>query len=132
MRDAARVADPVAFVRADWHLHRRIAELSPNSMLCSFYLSLLDQIEGHTLSVLPVQEQPLPEYIAQRHLLHRDLVDAIADHNRDRALELIKQHNISDPRKPQSSATVAMTTAGDQSGGPVCLLIVQFKTPSKG
>lgn len=96
MRDAVDQLDPTAFVRANWALHAQIAEVSPNAMLRSLYLTLLEVIERHTLSVLPVDEQPLPDYIAQRHHLHSDLVEAIATHDRDRALHLITEHNTTD------------------------------------
>ncbi|MEV0522173.1 hypothetical protein AB0I66_02015 [Streptomyces sp. NPDC050439] len=45
------------------------------------------------MSVLPTSDQPLGEYIAQRHHLHRDLVDALDRRDRDEALRLIHEHN---------------------------------------
>jgi DNA-binding FadR family transcriptional regulator len=93
MNEAIEANDPVEFTRANWGLHARIAEVSPNVMLRSLYTSLLDLIESHTLSVLPVAEQPLPEYIAQRYRLHSRLVEAIAVRDRDEALRLIAEHS---------------------------------------
>lgn len=104
MSEAVEDDDPVAFVRANWALHAKIAEVSPNAMLRSLYLTLLELIETHTLTVLPVSEQPLPEYIAQRHRLHSDLVEAIADHDRARALQLIHEHNTTDSITPHAEA----------------------------
>ncbi len=100
MRAAADELDPVAFIRANWGLHARIAALSPNVMLRSLYTSLLDLIESHTLSVLPVSEQPLLEYVAQRYELHARLVEAIAGRDRALALRLISEHNTTDLLKP--------------------------------
>lgn len=100
MRAAADELDPVAFIRANWGLHARIAALSPNVMLRSLYSSLLDLIESHTLSVLPVSEQPLLEYVAQRYELHARLVEAIAGRDRALALRLISEHNTTDLLKP--------------------------------
>ncbi|MFB9467692.1 FadR/GntR family transcriptional regulator [Streptomyces cinereospinus] len=93
MEHAVTAADPVAFVHANWRLHAAIASISPNALLSSLYTHLLDLIEGHTLSVLPASEQPLGEYIAHRHALHRDLVDALDRRDRDEALRLISEHN---------------------------------------
>ena len=92
---AAAVAryDPTAFVHANWQLHARIATVSPNPVLRSLYLNLLDQIESRTLDVLPVSEQPLPAYIAERLRLHAAIVDALDSRDRDLALHLITQHN---------------------------------------
>jgi DNA-binding FadR family transcriptional regulator len=96
MYDAVTANDPDAFIRANWGLHARIAEVSPNVMLRSLYSSLLDIIESHTLSVLPVTEQPLPEYIAQRYQLHASLVEEIAARDAGQALHLIAEHNTTD------------------------------------
>lgn len=95
MAQAVEEADPVAFVHANWRLHAAIAAISSNTLLSSLYTSLLDLIESHTLSVLPSSEQPLGEYIAQRHELHRALVDALDRRDRDEALRLIHEHNTS-------------------------------------
>lgn len=103
MREAAAAQDAIAFVRANWTLHARIAAVSPNVMLRSLYTSLLDVIEDHTLSIVPVRDQPLPDYIAHRYQLHSDLVEAIAAHDRQAALRLIHQHNTTDALTPQSS-----------------------------
>ncbi|MFF1273091.1 FadR/GntR family transcriptional regulator [Streptomyces marokkonensis] len=95
MERAVSAADPVAFVHANWRLHAAIAAISPNALLSSLYTHLLDLIESHTLSVLPTSDQPLNEYIAHRHVLHRDLVDALDRRDRDEALRLIHEHNTS-------------------------------------
>jgi DNA-binding FadR family transcriptional regulator len=94
MRTAAAELDGIAFIHANWALHARIADVSPNAMLRSFYLSLLEIIESHTLSVQPVGEQPLPEYIQSRYDLHAALVEAIADRDEARAVALIHEHNM--------------------------------------
>ncbi|MEV5676699.1 FCD domain-containing protein [Streptomyces sp. NPDC052179] len=93
MEHAVGSEDPVAFVHANWRLHAAIAAISPNPLLSSLYSHLLDLIESHTLSVLPTSDQPLGEYIAHRHELHRDLVDALDRRDRDAALRLIHEHN---------------------------------------
>lgn len=112
MSEAVDQLDPIAFVRANWALHAEIAAVSPNVMLRSLYVTLLELIERHTLSVLPVSEQPLPEYIAQRHQLHSNLVEAIADHDREQALHLIAEHNTTDAMTPTAQLASA---ASDES-----------------
>ena len=95
MASAAGRLDPTGFVDANWSLHARIAAVSPHAVLRSLYVNLLDQIESHTLSVLPASEQPLPDYIAARHALHAALIDALEQRDHDRAQSLIAQHNTS-------------------------------------
>ncbi|MGW5640038.1 FadR/GntR family transcriptional regulator [Streptomyces sp. NPDC003832] len=93
MEQAVEDADPVAFVQANWRLHAAIAAISPNVLLGSLYTNLLDLIEGHTLSVLPGDDEPLDAYIADRLALHRALVDALDRRDREQALRLIHEHN---------------------------------------
>lgn len=94
MSKAVADLDGTAFIHANWALHARIAGVSPSAMLRSFYLSLLEIIESHTLAVQPVDEQPLPEYVADRYDLHVALVDAIAERDATRALALAREHNL--------------------------------------
>jgi DNA-binding FadR family transcriptional regulator len=96
MAAAADRLDGIRFVHANWSLHARIAAVSPNPMLRSLYVNLLDQIESHTLAVLPYGT-PIPAYLADRHALHAAIIDAISSRDRDRALGLIADHNTSNP-----------------------------------
>lgn len=96
MEQAVSADDPTAFIRANWELHATIASVSPSAILRSVYTSLLALIETHTLSVLPVAEQALPDYIAERLRLHSDLVAAIAARDRVNAQRLIHEHNTTD------------------------------------
>jgi DNA-binding FadR family transcriptional regulator len=100
MAAAVRAQDPTAFIHANWRLHARIAAVSPNAMLRSIYLSLLDLIESHTLLVLPVPDQPMPEYLQERYQLHCALVEAVAAGDRPAALRLIAEHNMTAPAGP--------------------------------
>jgi DNA-binding FadR family transcriptional regulator len=97
MAAAAAANDTMRFVHCNWRLHASIARVSPHPVLRSLYTNLLDLIESHTINVLPTKEIPLPEYVRQRHLLHTALVDALADRDRLRALDLIAEHNATDP-----------------------------------
>lgn len=91
--------DPTAFIRGNWALHARIAEVNPSAILRSVYVSLLELVEKHVLAVHASEAQPLPEFIAYRYQLHIALVDAIEARDRARALELIHEHNTTDSTK---------------------------------
>jgi DNA-binding FadR family transcriptional regulator len=95
MQLAVKRRDSIGFVHANWSLHARIAAISPHAMLRSLYGSLLDQIESHTLAVLPTSDEPLEEYVASRHALHAAIIDALERRDREAALSLIAQHNTS-------------------------------------
>lgn len=94
MATAVEAQDPVAFVRSNWQLHASIARISPNELLRSVYLSLLDVVEVHTASVQPSLEMPLDEYIRSRLDLHRDLVEAVGRAGAPEARRLIKEHAV--------------------------------------
>jgi DNA-binding FadR family transcriptional regulator len=96
MKTAYDDGDDTAFVRANWALHARIAEISPSAMLRSIYLNLLEIIESHLLTVQPYADEPLGDYIRDRYELHAALVEAIADRD-PRALLLIREHNTTEP-----------------------------------
>ena len=109
MKLAVRAQDTIGFVHANWSLHARIAAISPHAMLRSLYGSLLEQIESHTLAVLPTSDEPLEEYVAARLALHAAIIDALERRDRAAALGLIAQHNTSNvlpgaPDPPQARA----------------------------
>jgi DNA-binding FadR family transcriptional regulator len=96
MAAAVEAVDATAFTRANWALHAEIAAVSPSAILRSFYCSLLEIIESHTIFVLPVRE-PLAAYIQERYDLHAALVDAIEARDADEAEALIQAHNTNVP-----------------------------------
>jgi DNA-binding FadR family transcriptional regulator len=97
MKIAADACDGTAFVHANWALHAQIAAVSPSPIMRSLYSSLLDMIESHVLSVLPIDEQPLPDYIQTRYELHADLIQAIEARD-PKALDLVAEHNTTSTR----------------------------------
>lgn len=93
MRSAVDNDDAKRFLEANWSLHRRIAEITPNQMLRSIYLNLMAIIDEHTVNVLPSEEKPLDEYIRERLHLHIDIVAAIEARDPSRAAELMHIHS---------------------------------------
>ena len=96
MKVAAAGGDSAAFIRANWSLHAKIAEISPSAMLRSFYLNLLEITDSHVLAALRVDGEPRAEYLTSRYELHVALVDAVAAHD-PCAVELIREHNATGP-----------------------------------
>lgn len=96
MATAAEKGDGIGFLHANCALHAQIAAVSPNSMLSSIYLGLLDVIEAHTLAVLPVAEEPLPDSLMRRYQVHARLVAAIAVQDPAGALQALAHHNATD------------------------------------
>lgn len=96
MAAAVEALDATAFTRANWALHARIAAVSPSAILRSFYSSLLEIIESHTLFVLPTRA-PLSIDLRERYDLHAALVNAIEARAADQAKALIHAHNTNAP-----------------------------------
>lgn len=103
MKAAVASADSAAFIRANWKLHIRLAEISPSALLRSFYLHLLEITDSQLLAVEPGEDDAVTEYMRSRYDVHVALVDAIADHDR-RALKLIREHNATGPWISEASS----------------------------
>lgn len=99
MESAVRNGQPTDFMRANWHMHAVIANISPNTILKNFYLGLLEIIEQHTMAVRPTQGQPLQSYIEYRLDLHRRMVDAIEAADQELAQQLVEEHNTENYQK---------------------------------
>lgn len=93
MADAIDNDDGIGFLRANWKLHATIADVSPRPILQAFYVSLLDLIEEHTITVAGDANRPLSDFHSDRHQVHSRLVDAIADRNLPEALAVLAEHN---------------------------------------
>ncbi|NNN30744.1 FadR family transcriptional regulator [Streptomyces sp. S3(2020)] len=87
---------PVDGLRANWRLHRRIAEISPNPVLRAFYLNLVDYIEGELADGGPGQASlEVPGFdagSADRLDMHRALVEAIRDGDQDQVRSAVLRH----------------------------------------
>ncbi|MCM1014032.1 MULTISPECIES: FCD domain-containing protein [unclassified Brevibacterium] len=94
MRAAVAARDPDQFLEANWCLHRRIAEITPNQLLRQVYLNIMGIMDDHTVNVLPGPHVPLSDYIDERLQLHVDIVAAIEARDHDRAAELIRAHSM--------------------------------------
>ncbi|WP_193047822.1 FadR/GntR family transcriptional regulator [Mycolicibacterium baixiangningiae] len=93
MADAVDNDDGIGFLRANWKLHEAIADVSPRPILQAFYVSLLNLIEDHTITVAGAADQPLAGFHRDRYEVHSRLVDAIADRNLPEALAVLAEHN---------------------------------------
>ncbi|MEQ6897192.1 FCD domain-containing protein [Microbacterium sp. KR10-403] len=70
--------DPVAGLHCNWRLHRRIAEISPNAVLRTFYLNLVDYIESESVGESSTFDvMGFHPDTQERLQIHRDLVEAI-------------------------------------------------------
>jgi len=89
-RMAASTADPPSYLRQNWVLHRRIAEMCDNAVLGGIYIALLDFLASQVRDVeLDAQHSRVN---ADNLALHRQLVTAIASGDPQRARAAAHAH----------------------------------------
>src|SRR6266571_2733004 len=89
-RMQAAAGDPTAFLRANWDLHRRIADITPNRMLRNLYVSLLDATESELGAVIPDSE--FAGTVDGLLTLHREVVAAIVAGDHELARRAADRH----------------------------------------
>ena len=89
-RMARNAHDPAQFVQMNWLLHRRIAEVGGNAVLTSVYRMLLDVIGQALEETRP--DEVFAEETGTTLRIHRNLVDAIASGDPDRAAKAARDH----------------------------------------
>jgi DNA-binding FadR family transcriptional regulator len=72
---AAEAESGVGYLAANWALHRRIAEITPNKILQHTYVSLLEFVETRLRGV--TSDEPTARHV-DGPAVHRELVEAIA------------------------------------------------------
>lgn len=91
--DMAAAPDWDAFMRANWALHERIAQLCPNAMARAVYLGTL----GHlTSSTVTTADRDADAYRARRLRIHADLVEAITAGDEAAVRVAVARHNHND------------------------------------
>lgn len=78
---AAEAESGVGYLAANWALHRRIAEITPNKILQHTYVSLLEFVETRLRGV--TSDEPTARHV-DGPAVHRELVEAIAAGDPDR------------------------------------------------
>lgn len=82
-----------AFMRANWALHARIAEIAPNAMARAVYVGTLGYLSSTASSRFDAEDPAAAAYRAERHGVHARLVDAIAAGDVDAVVAAVAAHN---------------------------------------
>ncbi|TDD80448.1 FadR family transcriptional regulator [Actinomadura darangshiensis] len=86
---AEQAESGVGYLAANWALHRRIAEITPNKVLQHTYTSLLEFVENRLRGVTP--DEPATRYV-EGPAVHRELVEAIAGDDPERLDAAVEAH----------------------------------------
>lgn len=81
------------FMRTNWALHARIAEICPNSLARAVYVSTLGHLSTSTSTRFDADAQSAVTYRADRYRMHAELVDAIATGDVQAVRTAVVRHN---------------------------------------
>lgn len=81
-----------AFMRANWALHERIAQITPNQMLQGVYLGLTRCIADHAISADSDDPAHRTQHLRRRLAVHDELVEAIASGDVERTKTAVERH----------------------------------------
>jgi len=107
--EMARADNPTDALQANWALHRRIAEISPNSLVRTIYLSISDRLKDRVSTVVP--EEDFADQARGRQLVHDELVSCIAAGDTAEALKVVRRHGQITRRTPAVLDTPAESPA---------------------
>lgn len=91
MRRAMRNTD--RFMRANWALHERVAQITPNELLKGVYLGTTRYVAESSTSADSDEPARQDTYLEARFQIHCDLVDAIIAKDVDAARAAVARHS---------------------------------------
>jgi DNA-binding FadR family transcriptional regulator len=98
---AEMIDEPTVSLKWNWELHRCISRMGANNILSGIYMALLDYIERELDAVAPATDSDRPQRILK---MHRDIVDAIASGDVERAAAAMRLH----PLPPEEGPGIQM------------------------
>ncbi|MGW6456193.1 FadR/GntR family transcriptional regulator [Streptomyces sp. NPDC055078] len=113
---AEAVNDPERFLRANWRLHERIAQIVRNHILQTMYLGLVQFIQDQATEVVPHRTlEEHTRYKKHRLNIHIDLVQAIIAGDPGAAAEAAERHALNPVTSPIDQEAPAAPAAPDIS-----------------
>ncbi|MFC6538167.1 FadR/GntR family transcriptional regulator [Nonomuraea salmonea] len=85
-------ADRGRFMRANWSLHERIADITPNHLAKAVYLTMTRCIADLSDNATPDSTTDPTTYLHHRVEVHAELVEAIASGDTARTTTAVKRH----------------------------------------
>lgn len=88
---ADHIGDPAGFLRFNWQLHRRMAQISQNVVLRGVYVTVLDFAEEQLDEVRG--DDVFRTDVRDNLAIHEELVEAIASGDLERAMTAAERHS---------------------------------------
>ncbi|MDQ1060817.1 DNA-binding FadR family transcriptional regulator [Arthrobacter globiformis] len=93
MKQAMADGDIAAFLHGNWRFQALVASISPNSMLRTVFLGLLEILERHAVTLRAPADHPLPGLLEERFELYERMADAMENRDRETAMQIMHIHN---------------------------------------
>ncbi|WP_146070278.1 FadR/GntR family transcriptional regulator [Arthrobacter sp. GMC3] len=104
MRAAIAANDVRAFLHGNWASQSHLARVSPNQILRTVYLALLNILEEHATELQPMPGQTLDEAFAARIEHYVQMADALASRDREAAIRVAIAHRTGPQPSPARPA----------------------------
>ncbi|MCO4251228.1 FadR/GntR family transcriptional regulator [Pseudarthrobacter raffinosi] len=115
MKQAMANNDVAEFLRSNWRFQASISNISPNVVLRSFFLTLLEILERHAVTMPASPDQPLEEVLAARFSLYERMANAMEDHDRDAVMQIMHEHNTGVQPAAQTRESIGSAGGADQA-----------------
>jgi GntR family transcriptional repressor for pyruvate dehydrogenase complex len=81
-----------AFLKINWQLHLRIADITPNVFARDLYRGMVQYTNDHASSVEHSEPDNDRPWLEMRYQVHRELVDAVTSGDTHRANQAVSSH----------------------------------------
>ena len=105
--------DWAAFMAANWSLHERIADVTPNELARAVYVGTIRCVAELTVHAQTEEKEDAAEYLASRVAVHAQLVEAIISGDPDRTREAVEAHRGISVGPDMVDAAEPVATAAD-------------------
>lgn len=86
-----------AFLERNWHLHLRIAEITPNIFARDLYRGMMQYANDHSSAAAHAEPSNDRPWLEMRYQIHRELVEAIISGDTHRAHQAVASHQHNQP-----------------------------------
>lgn len=93
MKQAMAVDDIPTFLHGNWRFQACIASISPNVVLRTVFLSLLEVLEQHAVTLPAAPDRPLHDVLKRRYELYEGMADAMEQRDHDAVMQIMHEHN---------------------------------------
>lgn len=111
MKESMVHGDVRAFLRGNWRFQASVAKVSPNALLRTVFLSLLEILEQYAVALRSENRQPTEDMLNDRLSLYVRMADALEAGDRRSAMQVLTEHNAGSAQPASSEIDESATSA---------------------